>query len=126
MNRLFFAGFGFGVWALATLVFRLAGHLFFLDDNVAVLALIWLGTVIGLIGLSLFVFRWRGLTNPQRFEAAALMVLPGMILDGFVTEIFTTVFPNMPATSDSSFAAWLLIAYASVLIAAFLPIMQTD
>jgi len=121
MNRLFFFGFGFGVWLLATIVFRIAGHIFFLDDNIAVLAILWIATVIALMGIALFVFRWRNITCAQRYEAAALMVLPGMVLDAFVTEIFTTVFPNMPASSDASFAAWLLIAYASVLIAAFFP-----
>ena len=49
------------------------------------------------------------------------MVISGMILDAFVTEGFELVFPNMPADSAGSFGAWLLIAYASVLMAAFLP-----
>ncbi len=126
MNRLFFFGFGFAVWLAATIVFRVAGHIFFLDDEIVVLAIIWIVTVIALVGVALFLFKLRQLSDAQRFEAAALMVIPGMVLDAFITEIFTSVFPNMPPTADASFAAWLLMAYASVLIAAFLPFGRSD
>lgn len=112
---------GFGLWLLATLVFRFAGHRFFLDDKPAVMALLWLVTVVALFLLATGLFRWRRLTRAQQFEAAALLVISGMALDAFVTEGFAWVFPNMPADAAGSFGAWLLIAYASVLIAAFVP-----
>ena len=78
-------------------------------------------TIAALLILALALFRWRRLTRPQRFEAAALLVISGMVLDAFITEGFASFFPNMPAQSASSFGAWLLMAYASVLIAAFIP-----
>lgn len=118
-RRLFFA-IGFGLWLLATLVFRLGGHRFFLDDEPAVLALLWLVAIVALFLLATGLFRWRRLTRAQQFEAAALLVISGMALDAFVTEGFALVFPNMPADAAGSFGAWLLIAYASVLIAAFI------
>ena len=121
MNRRLFFGVGFGVWLLATVIFRLAGHLFFLDEEPAVLALIWIATVVGLIAVAWLLFRWRRLGRAQRFEAAALMVISGMILDAFIAEGFATVFPNMSSDAAGSFGAWLLLAYASVLLAPFLP-----
>lgn len=121
MNRQLFFGVGFVVWLLATVIFRLAGHLFFLDEEPAILALIWLATVIAMLALALLLFRWQRLGRAQRFEAAVLMVISGMVLDAFITEGFATVFPNMSADAAGSFGAWLLLAYASVLLAPFLP-----
>ena len=121
MDRKLFFAIGFLVWLLATIVFRTAGHLFFLDDDPAILTLLWLATIIALFLFALVLFRWRRLTRAQQFEAAALMVIPGMVLDAFITEGFEMVFPNMLADAAGSFGAWLLIAYASVLVAAFIP-----
>ena len=121
MDRKLFFAIGFLVWLLATIVFRLAGHLFFLDDDPAILTLLWLAAIIALFSFAVLLFRWRRLTRAQQFEAAALMVIPGMVLDAFITEGFEMVFPNMSADAAGSFGAWLLIAYASVLVAAFIP-----
>ena len=121
MNRKLFFALGFCLWLLATLVFRLAGHHFFLVDEPAALALLWLLTLIALISLATALFRWRRLSRAQQFEAAALMVIPGMALDAFATQGFALVFPNMPPEAAGSFGAWLLMAYASALIAACIP-----
>ena len=121
MNRELFVAIGFALWLLATVVFRLAGHHFFLADEPAALALLWLLTVIALIALATALFRWRRLSRAQQFEAAALMAIPGMALDALVTQGFALVFPNMPPEAAGSFGAWLLLAYASALIAACIP-----
>ena len=120
MNRPLFFAIGFLLWLLATIAFRLSGHLFFLDDP-AVMAALWLITVPALFLLASGLFRWRKLRRAERFEAAVLLVISGMTLDAFVTQGFSTVFPNMPDTAAGPFGAWLLIAYASVLLAAFTP-----
>ncbi len=121
MNRRLFLGIGFLVWLLATVTFRLAGQHFFLDEDMAVLALLWLASAAAMLLMAQVLFRWQGLGRAQRIEAAVLLVISGMILDAFATEAFASVFPNMPASAASSFGAWLLIAYASVLLSAFLP-----
>lgn len=121
MNRRLFFAIGFVVWLLATIVFRLGGHYFFLHEDPAVLSLIWIATALGLVTIALLLFRWQRLKRAQRFEAAALMVISGMILDAFITEGFAVVFPNMSADAAGSFGAWLLLAYASVLLVPFLP-----
>lgn len=124
VNRRLFFGFGLLVWLLATVIFRLAGQAFFLFEQPAALALIWSATAAGLVLVVRLLFRWQRLARAQRFEAAALMVISGMILDAFVTEAFSSVFPNMSDAAASSFGAWLLWAYACVLLAAFLPARQ--
>ncbi len=114
-----FLAVGFSVWLLATVIFRLAGHVFFLDDDLAILSLLWIVTIVAMFLLAQALFRWRRLTRAQQFEAAALMVISGMILDAIVIEGYSQIFPNMSADSAGSFGAWLLIAYASALLAAF-------
>lgn len=114
-----FLALGFSVWLLATVIFRLAGHVFFLDDDLAILSLLWIVTIVAMFLLAQALFRWRRLTRAQQFEAAALMVISGMILDAIVIEGYSQIFPNMSADSAGSFGAWLLIAYASALLAAF-------
>ena len=121
MNRRLFAGIGFGVWLVATVAFRLAGQVFFLDEQPLVLAALWLLGIVAMLALARFLFGWQRLARAQRFEAAVLLVLPGMTLDALVTEGFAGLFPNMPASAASSFGAWLLACYASVLFAALLP-----
>lgn len=121
MNRRLFFGIGFAIWLLATIVFRLLGHVWFLDEEPAALALIWITTALGLAFIARLLFRWQGLRRAQRFEAAVLMVISGMTLDAFLTEGFAVVFPNMSADAAGSFGAWLLLAYASVLLAPFWP-----
>ncbi|MCY4073370.1 MAG: DUF5367 family protein [Chloroflexi bacterium] len=121
MNRRLFFGIGFAIWLLATVIFRLVGHVLFLHEEPAILSLIWIATALGLVAIALLLFRWQGLKRAQRFEAAVLMVISGMILDAFITEGFAVVFTNMSADAAGSFGAWLLLAYACVLLTPFLP-----
>lgn len=121
MNRKLFFGIGFAIWLLATIVIRAFGHIFFLYEEAAFLRLLWPLTFAAMLALAHALFRWQKLSRSQRFEAAALLLISGMVLDAFVTESFAVVFPNMPAEAAGSFGAWLLIAYAGVLLAAFMP-----
>lgn len=121
MNRAFFAGFGLLVWFLATVIFRLAGDVFFLyEDNLVMLGL-YIVAAVGLIVVSLGVFRYQKLDRSQWFEAAAFMVVPGMILDAGVSHFFADIMVNMDAGADGAFAGWLLWAYAMPLVTAALP-----
>lgn len=122
VNRLYFAGVGFGVWLLATLAVRAAGQVFFLHDNSLVLTALWLLGGISMIGLATLLFVRAGLQPAQRFEAAVLLVLPGLALDAAVAQNFAGFFPNMSESAAGSFGAWLMLCYASVLLAALLPV----
>lgn len=124
VNRPFFVGVGCGVWLLATLAVRAAGQDFFLHDNLPVLAVLWLLGGAAMIGLALLLFLRAGLQPAQRFEAAVLLVLPGMLLDAVAVQDFAGFFPNMSEAAAGSFGAWLLLCYACVLLAALLPIRR--
>lgn len=107
--------FGFSVWLIATLAFRYGSHLFFLPDNLIVLAALFL-VVIPVLGLlTHYVFKKYRLSGPESLNSAVLMALPGMILDIFCVKYFETVFPFMRPEDGPSLGAWLLWVYAVVL-----------
>lgn len=118
MNGMLFAGVGFGVWLLATIAVRLFGHLIFLTENAPVMIGLYIAAGVGVGGIAWFMYRWQGLDVGQRFQAGVYLVLPGMLLDVFVVQFFTAVFPNMPAIADGPFGAWLLWAYSVPLLLA--------
>lgn len=115
MNRLLLAGIGFGIWLGATMLFRVAGHLFFFYENTAFIIGLWIVTAIALIGVAVGIFRWQKIAPEHRYQAAILLALPGMLGDAIAVQLFPMVFPNMNVDADGAFAAWLLWAYASVL-----------
>jgi len=107
---------GFTVWLLATLAFRFFGQYFFLTENPLVMIGLYL-LVVPLLGLiAQVVFQKYQLNQAQRIEAAVWMVLPGMLLDTICIQFFAQVFPNLPIKADAPFGAWLMWAYASVLV----------
>lgn len=107
---------GFLVWLCATLLFRVAGQYFFLVDNVMVMLVLYLMLVPALGFIATLVFNKCRLGNPESTKAAAIMVLPGMLLDVVCIQFFEDVFPNMPAIYSKTFGAWLMFAYAIVLV----------
>jgi len=106
---------GFSIWLGATIVFRLAGQYFFLVDNVVVLMILYLSVVPILMVVAHIFFERFQLAGNQPVLSAALMVLPGMILDAFVILFFGSALPNMPAHTAAEFGSWLMWAYSSVL-----------
>ena len=121
MQHRLFLGVGFGVWLAATLVFRIAGHEFFKYEDLAVMIVIYIATVVGILAVAFGLFRWQNLTQQQQIPAAVLLALPGMFLDVVSIEFFEDIFPNMETMADGPFGAWLLWAYALVLLSAFIP-----
>jgi len=121
MNRNLFLGIGFLIWLVATTIFRLWGHFFFLPENTLAMLVLYIVAGGGMFTVALWLFRWQKLSDGGRFLAAILLVLPGMILDAAVTEFFSLVYPNLPPNAAGSFGAWLLWVYAFVLVASLLP-----
>lgn len=106
---------GFSIWLGATLVFRMAGQHFFLVENPTVLAALYLSVAPTLMGVAHLFFKRARLTGSQPVFSAALMVLPGMLLDTFVILFFDKLMPNLPAHVDAEFGSWLMWSYSSVL-----------
>ncbi|WP_113662400.1 DUF5367 family protein [Pedobacter nanyangensis] len=107
---------GFFVWLSATVLFRLAGHYFFMVDNALVMAILYIILIPALGVISTSVFNKFELGNLESIKSAAIMVLPGMILDTVCIQFFENLFPNMPEVYSKTFASWLMFAYAIVLI----------
>lgn len=111
---------GFLVWLSATLLFRIAGHHFFIVDNAWVMIGLYLLLIPALGVLSTSLFNKFKLSSLESVKSAAIMVLPGMLMDTFCIQFFEKVFPNMPEIYSKSFGAWLMFAYAVVLISGLL------
>lgn len=107
---------GFFVWLSATVLFRLAGHYFFMVDNALVMAILYIILIPALGVISTSVFNKFELGNLESIKSAAIMVLPGMILDTICIQFFENLFPNMPEVYSKTFASWLMFAYAIVLV----------
>lgn len=107
---------GFLVWLTATILFRVAGHYFFIVDNAYVMIFLYIILIPALGFMATAVFNQFRLGNLESIKSAALMVLPGMILDTICVQFFEKIFPNMPEIYSKTFASWLMFAYAIVLI----------
>jgi len=104
------------VWLSATILFRLAGQYFFIVDNTVVLIALYIVPIPALGFMSTAVFNKFKLSNLESVKSAAIMVLPGMVLDSLCIQFFEKVFPNMPEYYSKTFGAWLMFVYAIVLI----------
>lgn len=107
---------GFLVWLSATILFRVAGHHFFIVDNPLVLVVLYIILIPALGFISTSVFNKFKLGNLESIKSAAIMVLPGMILDTVCIQFFEKLFPNMPEIYSKAFGSWLMFAYSIVLI----------
>jgi hypothetical protein len=109
---------GLVFWLAWTIAIRTVGHLFFVTGNPAVMIVLFAGGFVLLVCVARLLFRLMALLVQQVFLAAVLMVAPGMILDSVLVCLFTVVFPNMPPEAGLYYGAWLLLAYAAVLVGA--------
>ncbi|THF49803.1 hypothetical protein E6C50_10615 [Flavobacterium supellecticarium] len=107
---------GFLVWLVATLLFRIAGQHFFIVDNTLVMIMLYIILIPALGFVATTVFNICKLDHLESIKSAAIMVLPGMLLDTVCVEFFEKLFPNMPEIYSKTFASWLMFAYAIVLI----------
>lgn len=112
---------GFLIWFSATLVFRWAGHLFFITDNTLFMSLNFLALTIAMPLLMYKLYALRQLSSSQRAIAAICVMLLGMLLDALSVYFFEQVFPNLPASAGRPFGAWLLWGYGISLLTALIP-----
>mgnify|MGYP006257846037 CR=1 FL=1 len=117
---------GFLVWLVATLLFRIAGQHFFIVDNTLVMIMLYIILIPALGFVATTVFNICKLDHLESIKSAAIMVLPGMLLDTVCVEFFEKLFPNMPEIYSKTFASWLMFAYAIVLIFGLLRKKQTN
>ncbi len=123
---LFFSVWGFCVWLVATLVFRLAGQFFFYPENTLLLVSLFGVTVPAIAGVMYPAYHWKKLSSSQRPLAAICAALPALVLDVFSVLWFPSLFPNLPVTASTAFAAWLLWGYFLILVTALMPSGVTE
>lgn len=116
----FLVGVGLAVALVAGLVFRIVGQLVLDPTRPLLVAAVFVATVPVMWLLAVGIFRWRGHSGGARREAAAILVVPGMLIDTVSTALFSVVYPNMEPTAGPLFGGLLLLAYATVLVAGFL------
>ncbi|MFD2939956.1 DUF5367 domain-containing protein [Flavobacterium notoginsengisoli] len=107
---------GFLVWFSATILFRIAGHYFFIVDNPLIMIALYIILIPALGFISTSVFNKFNLNNLESIKAAVALVLPGMLLDTLCIQFFEKLFLNMPENYSKTFASWLMFAYSVVLL----------
>ena len=78
----------FLVWLSGTNLFRLAGHYFFIVDNALVMAGLYIVLIPALGFMATSVFNKFKLDHLESIKSAAIMVLPGMLLDTLCIPFF--------------------------------------
>jgi hypothetical protein len=116
----FFPVWGLALWLVATIIIRFTGQHYLHPDHPYLSFFTFLLTV-PLIAVATFtVYDWRRVSLPDRPTAAILLCLPGLLLDIPVMVWFERVYPNLEGAAGL-FGAWLLWAYALVLISGVVP-----
>lgn len=106
---------GLGVWAFATVAFRLVGQWLLLPGTAGV-------AVFGVIGLAMAILgpalrRAIGAAPAQADLAAVAMTAPGLLLDAGVTAFFDRLLPNIDPGSAGQFGALMLWGYGVAALA---------
>jgi hypothetical protein len=107
---------GFLLWAVATVVLRVAGQYVFRGES-PILLLIITVPVMAAVTIALLQ-RYR--LAEERALAAIALVAPGMLLDTISAVWFPTVFPNIRPDTAGHFGGWLLLCNVVVLLTAVL------
>ena len=116
-----FLMYGFLLWLVATVAFRLFGQFVLVPGGGLLLFVVFVLTVPGIAALMYPLYASRGLGGRDRLLAAVCVMLPGMVLDVFALAFFGVVYPNLGSATAPYFGAFLLWAYALVLVTGLFP-----
>jgi hypothetical protein len=114
--------YGFAIWAVATIAFRLFGHVFFHPEQAWIAAGLAVVALPLIAGLTLVGFMLMRTPPRDRPAAASLFAVTGMFLDAIAVFAWDTTYPNMLPEQAGPFAAFMLwcnaIALATGVLAA--------
>ena len=105
--------FGLVIWAVATLVFRIAGSYFFEGSVLGY----WLNVVVtgGLYAaLAIGLMKGCGIQQIDWLQGAVCLALPGMLGEIPVLADFSSLMSNMQPETAGRYAAFLFGGYASL------------
>ena len=95
------------------------------ENGLALVALFAL--TVPLIAVATYpLYMLRGLDGRGRLVAVVYVVLAGMLLDIFSLSFFGAVFPNLSPAAIPYFGAWLLWAYAFILLTGLFPARRSE
>lgn len=114
-------GVGLGLWVVGTLTVRFAGQALFPSDDPGRVAFVFAATVPLLSMVAFAVYSLLDVPPERRLTAAALLVLPGMLLDAGALAAFERLFPDV-VPSAPAVGGVLLLAYAVVLLTGIVPL----
>jgi len=112
---------GLVVWVAVAVTVRLFGHRLLSPGSPLVVAAFFVAIVPLMALVTYPVYHWFDIGAGRRPRAAALMSLPGMLLDVLLVALSTTALPNLSTGSVINFGAVLLFGYAVVLLTGFVP-----
>jgi hypothetical protein len=103
------------VWALATLILRLAGQ-YLVPTETGWIVVLFLASMLACAWVARFACRRAGLPRTHWTAGAISLLLPTLVLDPFSSAFFGTVFPSMPARAAGVFGGWMLSCCAGALV----------
>jgi hypothetical protein len=103
------------IWALATLLLRLAGQ-YLVPTEPGRIVVLLLASMLASAWVARFACRRAGLARTQWTAGAISLLLPTLLLDPFSSAFFGTVFPSMPARAAGVFGGWMLSCCAGALV----------
>lgn len=115
---------GVTVWFAVAVLVRFAGHVL-LDPSNPGVVLVFFVSVVPLMALVTYpIYWWFEIPFAARGGAAAVLSLPGMLLDVLLVLSAEAVFPDMTTGAVVNFGAILLFGYAVVLLTGFVSVRR--
>ncbi|HTQ53997.1 MAG TPA: DUF5367 family protein [Bryobacteraceae bacterium] len=100
---------GLALWVAGTALIRLGGQRLLRPGHPFAIVLLYLVSFLLMALLIPRLCRHLGLRREFWPKAAALMILPTLILDAFACVFFGAVYPNLDPAAAGAFGGWMLI-----------------
>jgi Family of unknown function (DUF5367) len=106
---------GFVLWMATTIALRFYGDAVFYpgEGRIFIILIVW---PLLMAAITFGVLRVLHEAKVDRAEAAIAFAMPGIALDVYALNTFSTVFPNLDAALDGAFGAIKLIGYLAILL----------
>lgn len=109
---------GLALWMIGTVLLRLAGHRYLPARAGSKWLLLYAISVLAVVVVSRGIYRWAGIPRREWLAAAALFILPTLMLDAFTTLFFARIFPELNPAVSGAFGGWMLICSAGAVAGA--------
>lgn len=110
---------GLALWMIGTLILRLAGHLFLPSDSTPAWVALYLLGAVAMSVVARAIYLWAGIPAAEWRAAAAVLILPTLVLDAFTALFFVRAFPQLNPGVSGAFAGWMLICCAGAVLGAW-------